>query len=125
AAGLVLPLWDALSSGRVVVGSVGPACTEAMAETGIDVTQVVQPDAWRLGPLVRAVADRLAARVVRRDDLVLAGDVLLLGDRRVVLTATEGRVLAVLVERAGAVVSKPDLLKEVWGSDAADPHLVE
>jgi uroporphyrinogen-III synthase len=57
AAGQAGPLLAALNS-RVVVGCIGPVCASAATEEGID-TPVV-PDNWRLGSLVKAVADALA-----------------------------------------------------------------
>lgn len=47
------------AAGGMVIGCVGPVCAAAAAEEGF--TDVVVPDAWRLGSLVRAVAEALAA----------------------------------------------------------------
>jgi len=48
------------------------------------------------------------------------------GEREVALTAREFDVLEVLVRRAGHVLSKVDLLDEVWESDfEGDPNIVE
>jgi DNA-binding response OmpR family regulator len=41
------------------------------------------------------------------------------------LTATELRLLAFLVRHRGQVLSKHQLLSQVWGYDAYDPNLVE
>jgi DNA-binding response OmpR family regulator len=41
------------------------------------------------------------------------------------LTATELRLLAFLVRHRGMVLSKPQLLTQVWGYDAYDPNVVE
>jgi DNA-binding response OmpR family regulator len=41
------------------------------------------------------------------------------------LTATELRLLAFLVRHRGQVLSKDQLLTQVWGYDAYDPNLVE
>lgn len=41
------------------------------------------------------------------------------------LTATELRLLAFFVRHRGMVLSKPQLLTQVWGYDAYDPNLVE
>jgi DNA-binding response OmpR family regulator len=41
------------------------------------------------------------------------------------LTPTELRLLAFLVRHRGAVLSKDQLLTQVWGYDAYDPNLVE
>jgi two-component system, OmpR family, response regulator len=41
------------------------------------------------------------------------------------LTSTELRLLAFLIRHRGAVLSKPQLLSQVWGYDAYDPNVVE
>jgi DNA-binding response OmpR family regulator len=41
------------------------------------------------------------------------------------LTATELRLLAFMIRHRGAVLSKPQLLTQVWGYDAYDHNLVE
>jgi two-component system, OmpR family, response regulator len=41
------------------------------------------------------------------------------------LTPTELRLLAYLVRRRGLVLSKHQLLTQVWGYDAYDPNVVE
>jgi len=48
-----------LDDGRVVVGCVGPVCADGAVAAGLDRDRIVVPDAYRLGPLVRAVASRL------------------------------------------------------------------
>jgi DNA-binding winged helix-turn-helix (wHTH) protein len=79
--------------------------------------------------MIRVLTERLADRAVVVDvgtaTLVLSGTVARVGDDRVTLTDTEARVLAVLAERRGTVVTKPELLRRVWGDVTADPHLVE
>jgi len=48
------------------------------------------------------------------------------GDTRIELTAREFAVLSYLVQRAGQVVSKRDMLDEVWDwADELDPNIVE
>jgi two-component system OmpR family response regulator len=42
-----------------------------------------------------------------------------------VLTPTELRLLAYFVRHRGLVLSKPQLLSQVWGYDAYDPNVVE
>lgn len=51
-----------LNDGSVVVGCVGPVCADGAVAAGLDRESLVVPDAFRLGPLVRAVASRLAER---------------------------------------------------------------
>ena len=41
------------------------------------------------------------------------------------LTSTELRLMAFLLRHRGRVLSKPQLLTQVWGYDAYDPNLVE
>ncbi|MDQ2727821.1 MAG: uroporphyrinogen-III synthase [Actinomycetota bacterium] len=48
------------AAGAMVIGCVGPVCAGAAAEEGFK--NLVVPDAWRLGSLVRVVADALVAR---------------------------------------------------------------
>jgi uroporphyrinogen-III synthase len=57
-AGRSAELVDA--AGGMVIGCVGPVCAAAAAEEGFK--DLVVPDAWRLGSLVRVVADALADR---------------------------------------------------------------
>ncbi|HZP27833.1 MAG TPA: uroporphyrinogen-III synthase [Acidimicrobiia bacterium] len=122
-------LRAALADGRVVVGCVGPVCAEAAVASGLDPAGLVVPTAWRLGPLVRAVAGRLAERTVRvrleGTEAVLAGTVATVGGEPVELSETEARLFATLAERPNAVFTKTHLLRSVWGDDRADPHLVE
>lgn len=60
--GIQAELREALTDGRVVLGCVGPVCAEAAADAGLQSPHLVQPDAFRLGPLVRAVTERLTQR---------------------------------------------------------------
>lgn len=123
--GLADDLRAALASGSVVVGCVGPVCVEAAKAAGIAGGDVVVPLTSRLGPLVRAVADRLLDRSRSVGDLLITGNVVRSGERRIELTDIEARILAALADRPGAVIAKVDLLRDVWGDAAADPHLVE
>lgn len=123
--GLAEPLRAALRSGGVVVGCVGPVCAEVAQAEGLDDGDLVIPSSYRLGPLVRAVAERLVERAHQVGDLVITGNVVWCGDRRVELSGTEARILSVLARRPGAVVAKADLLRDVWGDADADPHVVE
>jgi uroporphyrinogen-III synthase len=62
---------------------------------------------------------------VAAGSLVISGTVVHVGGRRVELSGIEAQLLAVLAQRAGAVVSKDDLLREVWRDPDGDPHVVE
>lgn len=122
-------LLEALSAGDLVVGCVGPVCAEAAVACGLPAECLVVPAISRLGPLVRAIAERLVQRTARvplaTGELVLAGNVVRLGDHRVELTDTEARLLAILAARPGVVLGKQELLRQVWGDPDGDPHLVE
>jgi hypothetical protein len=122
-------LLESLVAGDVIVGCVGPVCADVAVSCGLDRPQLVVPSISRLGPLVRAVADALIARTatvrLSRQDLVLTGTVVRVGEWRAELTDTEARLLATLVARPGTVHAKEDLLRTVWGEDAEDTHVVE
>jgi uroporphyrinogen-III synthase len=119
----------ALTDGRAVVGCVGPACAEAAAAEHLLSPHLVQPDAFRIGPLVRVVTERLTARRVSvqvgATSMVLSGNAVLVGAECLSLTDTEARLLAHLAARPGVVLTKESLLRSVWGPTAVDPHIVE
>ena len=126
-----LGLGDAVRdrcNGAVVAACVGPVCASAAVEAGIDDPLV--PERARLGPLIRLVADRLVSEGCRPvtlggERVVVQGAAVRVGDAVVKLSGREARLLAVLTDRDGAVVSKSELLADVWGSDVGDPHVVE
>lgn len=124
-------LRESLDAGDVIVGCVGPVCADVAEALGLDRARLVVPSTYRMGPLVRAVADALVARKAtvrlgRQDqELVLSGTVVRVGEWRAELTDTEARLLATLVARPGTVHAKEDLLRTVWGDDAEDTHVVE
>lgn len=126
---LEVALREALTDGRAVVGCVGPVCAEIAAAHGLASPHVVVPRTWRLGPLVRAVAERLAERTVTVDldgaTMTISGTVVTVDDASVVLTDTEARVLTVLASEPNVVHAKADLLRRVWRDETADPHVVE
>ena len=123
-------LLEALSAGDVVVGCVGPVCADAAVANGLPPHRLVVPAISRMGPLVRAVADALVARMATvrlgRAELVLSGTVVRMGEWRAELTDTEARLLATLAARPpGTVLAKDELLRLVWGDEAVDTHVVE
>ena len=122
-------LRGALTDGRTVVGCVGPVCAEVATDQGLLSPHLVQPDAFRLGPLVRAVAERLTERRVSVQIgltlMVLSGNAVLVGGECLSLTDTEARLLATLASRPNAVFTKEQLLRTVWPEAVADPHTVE
>ena len=126
-----LGLGDAVRdrcNGAVVAACVGPVCAGAATEAGIDAPLV--PDRARLGPLIRVVADHLVSNGCRPvtlggERVVVQGAAVRVGDSVVELSGREARLLAVLTDREGAVVSKSELLADVWGRDVTDTHVVE
>jgi uroporphyrinogen-III synthase len=122
-------LREALTDGRTVVGCVGPVCAEAAAAEGLLSPHLVQPDAFRLGPLVRAVTERLAQRRFTVQlgpvSMVLSGNAVFVGGECISLSDVEARLLATLAGRPNAVLSKEHLLRTVWSGMITDPHTVE
>jgi DNA-binding response OmpR family regulator len=99
-------------------------------EVGAD-DYVVKPFvAAELVARVRAVlrrTGRLRSSTVEVADVVIdedAGEVLR-GGCRIAVTATELRLLGYLARQRGRVVSKTQILTQVWGYEAYDPNLVE
>lgn len=123
--GLEHDVLHAFASGEVVVGCVGPACAEAALAGGVSERGVVVPPTSRLGPLVRTVAEGLVGRSRRVGALEITGTVVRCGNQRIALSDVESRLLGALARRPGTVMTKADLLREVWGDASADPHLVE
>lgn len=72
-------------------------------------------------------AGRRALRQLRVDDLVIdtGARVVTRSGRRIHLTPIEYRLLCVLAERPGEVVSKKRLLSLVWNYTSLDPNVVE
>jgi uroporphyrinogen-III synthase len=116
----------------VEVFCVGPVCATGFDDhPGIDIHV---PDRHRLGGMVQQIASRFADRGA---DVVLAGAEVRVQGRLVVirsggdaaavahLSDRERALLAVLLERPGAVHSKRDLLRRVWHGSETDEHLVE
>lgn len=128
-AGMDAPLRHALTDGRTVVGCVGPVCAEVAAAEHLLSPHLVQPDAFRLGPLVRVVTERLTQRSVTVQlgptPMVLNGNVVLFAGDYIGLSDTEARLLAALAERPNVVLTKEHLLKTVWGDTFTDVHTVE
>jgi len=123
-AGVGAALRRRLAGPEVVVGCVGPVCAEAATAAGLG-DDLVQPRTYRLGPLVRAVGERLLAESPRAGPWLLTGTVVRAGAQTIELSPTEARLLATLAARPGAVVSKVELLAAVWGTADSDPHVVE
>lgn len=114
-------------SGEVVAVCVGPVCLDGALAQGF--LSAVAPGRPVLGAMVTLAAAELGARrlvvQLRAGELVLQGSTAVVDGARVELTARERAVLAALAQRAGTVVSKTTLLREIWGADGADPHALE
>jgi uroporphyrinogen-III synthase len=123
--GLESELRDALRSDVIPV-VVGPVCAQAAVDAGVD--DLVVPDRFRIGPMVRSLTDALLARgrraTIAGQPVSLQGRILHLGNSEISLSEREAGLLAVLLDAAPRVVSRTDLLSGVWDS-ASDPHVVE
>ena len=128
-AGLETELRHGLTDGRAVVGCVGPVCAEIAAAEGLLSPNLIQPDTFRLGPMVRAVTDRLTERRVTLQispsSMVLSGNTVIISGRCISLTDTEARLLSTLARHPNIVFTKERLLQTVWPNTAADAHTVE
>ncbi|HET9444159.1 MAG TPA: winged helix-turn-helix domain-containing protein, partial [Acidimicrobiales bacterium] len=106
---------------------VGAVCSGAVRQEGV--LRPVEPPMGRLGLMVRALTDGLEPRrrtvVLGATEAVVQGAAVDLGEHVVELSPLERGVLGLLVERPGAVVSRPQLLQEVWGTASTEPHLLE
>lgn len=114
---------------RVVAACIGPATEDAARDHGIEVA--CAPDVGRLGLLVRELAQTLADRHVHlqvgEHELLVQGNLVVgrEGDEvvRMALPDRERQVLRVLAARAGRVVSREAIEREVWGSADEDRAL--
>jgi uroporphyrinogen-III synthase len=109
----------------VVAACVGPACAAVASEAGV--LEPTAPEVGRLGLMVRALSERLAAT---RRTFSLGGEVVetqgtaaVVGERHVGLTPREASVLRALSERPGAVLSAGTLLRRIAGG-TGDEHAV-
>ena len=122
-------LRRALSEDCAAIGCVGPVCAEVAADAGVSSANVVVPRTWRLGPLVRAVADRLVERTLVLDvdgtNVAIAGNLVTIGDTSIELTDTEAQVLTLLALQPNVVHAKSEVLRRIWRDETADPHVVE
>ena len=118
---------DALRS-DVATFCVGPVCASPFLEHEITVPQV--PEKHRLGALVQLVtkyfSEQQQALTIGGEPVVVKGRSLKVANlEEATLADRERAVLCVLLERPGAVVTKRDLLKRIWGNTESDEHLVE
>ena len=80
----------------------------------------------RVGAVLRR-SGRLSAQLLQIGDLLIDEDagVVQRAGTAVELTGTERRLLVYLARHRGRVLSKTQILTQVWGYDAYDPNLVE
>ena len=120
-------LRRAFNSSGVVAACVGAVCAGVARDEGIEAP--VEPTLGRLGLMIRALSDRFEDRrrtlVLAGTEVVVQGFAVQVGDRIVEMPPLEQAVFTLLANRPGAVVSRPVLLQKLWGSAAADPHLLE
>ena len=118
---------------EVLVACVGPVCTASARKAGI--TRIVQPDRYRIGSMVKELADELAAAAwhleVDAVSLTVQGGQIMVDApsngpiaHQARLPRREQQLLARLAAAAGRVVSKSELGRDVWGPDI-DLHVVE
>lgn len=114
-------------NGPVLTACVGPVCAGIAREEGV--VDTVVPEHWRLGSLVRLVADQLLLRRRRyrvgSTEMALQGSVAVVDDEPLRLTDREHAVLTALVDHAGGTVTRAVLLRDVWRDPDADPHVLE
>jgi uroporphyrinogen-III synthase len=123
---LAADLLAALNGGVVTV-CVGPVCSGVAVDEGIK--DPVVPAKARLGPMILDLATALArsrTSIVLADghEIVLQGNTLLVAGAPTELAEREAALLAALIARKGATISKAALLADVWGT-TGDDHVVE
>jgi uroporphyrinogen-III synthase len=127
---LEVAVRDALN-GRVLAAVIGPYCAAVARHFGLD--DIVEPVAARLGSMVRTLTEQLSGqrRVVRAGGrtMTVQGRAVEMREsdgheRTVWLTTRERWLLDGLLRRRGAVVSRAELGRLVWGTAGAD-HLLD
>ena len=122
-------VWAFCNEGPIVLGCVGPVCADTAVACGWRRERLVVPAAFRLGPLVRAVADQLVQQAlvvcVGSHVMTLAGSGVTIDGACLDLSDTDARLLRVLAERPNVPTSKAELLTRVWADGTTDEHLVE
>ena len=118
---------DAMSSGAVTPVAVGPVTAATIRSLGV--SSCVEPRHPRLGAMVQALVSSFVDRALTMDlrgiPVLVQGRLVSIGDAEPVrLTDRERGLLDVLARQPGAVVSKDQLLREVWAGES-DDHVVE
>ncbi len=117
-------LRDAFND-SVVAMCVGPVCADAVSALG---ARPVQPERARLGAMVHRLTAELDSRSrhlrLAGTEVELRGTTVVIDGRRESLSDREREVLELLLTRAGAVVSRGEIMRAVWSADA-DDHALE
>jgi uroporphyrinogen-III synthase len=108
---------------------IGNVCAEGMTEL-CHQDDLIIPERFRLGAMVMSITRVLAAETVTTPiggtPVTLQGRMVQVGDNEpVMLTGRERQILRALLAQNGAVVSKAQLLRTVWGGNESDLHVVE
>ncbi|MET7342138.1 uroporphyrinogen-III synthase [Streptomyces sp. NPDC087866] len=122
--GLLAEVVTALRGG-VVPACVGPVTAVPLQARGID---TVQPERFRLGPLVQLICRELPARArtlpIAGHRVEIRGHAVLVDDKLRAVPPAGMALLHTLARRPGWVVSRADLLRALPGS-GTDEHAVE
>ncbi|MFI6859405.1 uroporphyrinogen-III synthase [Streptomyces sp. NPDC050421] len=122
--GLLTELTVALQ-GDVLSACVGPVTALPLQDRGID---TVQPERFRLGPLVQLICRELPARArtlpVAGHRVEIRGHAVLVDDELRAVPPAGMALLHTLARRPGWVVARADLLRALPGS-GTDEHAVE
>lgn len=112
---------------RVLAACVGPVCAGPLERLGLE---PVVPERFRLGALVRVLADELPARRAQDVEagghrLRLQGSAVVVDGSPVMLAPKTAAVLVALAERPGRVLSRAELLHRTGATGVSDEHAVE
>lgn len=111
----------------VKVVCIGHVCAEGVTDLHVD---PIIPERFRLGAMVMTItaaltADNLATMIGGHEVTLQGRMAWVSGQEPVMLTGRERQILQVLLQRNGAVVSKDQLMRAVWGDSESDLHVVE
>lgn len=106
---------------------IGHVCAEGMSELA---DELIIPERFRLGAMVMTITSELssenATTPIGGFDVTLQGRMAQVDDGEpVMLTGRERQILRALLAQDGAVISKAQLLRAVWGPGESDLHVVE
>ena len=112
-------------TGRVLAICVGPVSAQAATDLGF---AALHPDRPRLGSMVHRLTAELSGqrRCLRlaSTDVVLQGSAITIDGTSLTLTHQERSILELLLTKDGAVATRVDLLRTIWG-DSTEEHALE